>query len=152
MVSILRYGSFWTFFLNDDFYGGGPMKNDMTQGNIVKVLVLFTVPLILSGLFQQLFNWVDAFIVGNVEGELALGGIGATTALYNLFVTTIVGFTSGVSILAAQKYGMGKKEELKGILSSFLCLLGGSFFIIALIGIAFADSILMTLDTPAEIF
>lgn len=128
------------------------MKNDMTQGNIVKVLVLFTVPLILSGLFQQLFNWVDAFIVGNVEGELALGGIGATTALYNLFVTTIVGFTSGVSILAAQKYGMGKKEELKGILSSFLCLLGGSFFIIALIGIAFADSILMTLDTPAEIF
>lgn len=87
------------------------MKNDMIQGNIVKVLIFFTVPLILSGLFQQLFNWVDAFIVGNVEGELALGGIGATTALYNLFVTIIVGFTSGVSVLAAQKYGMKKKKS-----------------------------------------
>lgn len=128
------------------------MKNDMIQGNIVKVLIFFTVPLILSGLFQQLFNWVDAFIVGNVEGELALGGIGATTALYNLFVTIIVGFTSGVSVLAAQKYGMKKKEELKGILSSFICLLGGSFFLIALVGIIFTDVILAILDTPAEIF
>ena len=44
------------------------MKQNMTQGNIVKTLVLFTVPLILSGMFQQIFNWVDAFIVGNVEG------------------------------------------------------------------------------------
>ena len=89
------------------------MKNTMTQGSIVKTLVLFTVPLILSGLLQQMFNWVDAFIVGNVEGELALGGIGATTSLYNLFVTIMVGFTSGISVLTAQRYGMGETEKIK---------------------------------------
>ena len=49
------------------------MKNDMTQGNIARALTAFTVPLILSGAFQQLFNWADAFIVGNVEGELWSG-------------------------------------------------------------------------------
>ena len=83
------------------------MGKDMTQGNLAKTLVLFTVPLVLSGLFQQMFNWVDAFIVGNVEGEISLAAIGATTAIYSLFITIIIGFTSGLSILAAQQYGMG---------------------------------------------
>ena len=64
------------------------MGKDMTQGNLAKTLVLFTVPLVLSGLFQQMFNWVDAFIVGNVEGEISLAAIGATTAIYSLFITT----------------------------------------------------------------
>ena len=55
-------------------------KAKETAANVTKELLIFTLPLILSGLFQQLFNWVDAFIVGNIEGELALAGIGATTA------------------------------------------------------------------------
>lgn len=70
------------------------MQNKMTEGKVIRALAAFTVPLTLSGLFQQLFNWVDAFIVGNVEGETALAGIGATTSVYNLFVTVITGFTS----------------------------------------------------------
>lgn len=128
------------------------MKNTMTQGSIVKTLVLFTVPLILSGLLQQMFNWVDAFIVGNVEGELALGGIGATTSLYNLFVTIMVGFTSGISVLTAQRYGMGETEKIKSILSSFVFLLGSIFLIIATFGIALTNPILGLLNTPANIF
>lgn len=86
------------------------MKNDLTKGSIGKALVLFTIPLILSGLLQQVFNWVDAFIVGNVEGELALAAIGATGSIYHLFVNVIIGFTSGLSVLAAQQCGMGKKR------------------------------------------
>lgn len=127
------------------------MKRDLTQGSIGKTLVRFTIPLILSGLLQQVFNWVDAFIVGNVEGELALAGIGATASIYNLFVTVIVGFTSGVSVLAAQKYGMGERETLKRILSSFTLLLGGVFFVIAALGIPLTDPVLALLDTPANI-
>ena len=48
------------------------MAKDMTQGSLAKSLLAFSVPLILSGLLQQLFNWADALIVGNVEGDLAL--------------------------------------------------------------------------------
>ena len=128
------------------------MKNDMTQGNIVKILVLFTIPLILSGLLQQIFNWVDAFIVGNVEGELALAGIGATTSIYNLFITVITGFTSGISVLAAQQCGMGEEHKLRKTLSTFVVLLGGVFLVIAFLGILFTDSILILLNTPENIF
>lgn len=128
------------------------MKQDLTKGSIAKTLALFTIPLILSGLLQQLFNWVDAFIVGNIEGESALAGIGATTSLYNLFVTVIVGFTSGISVLTAQRYGMGEREQLKSILSSFVFLLGGVFLAMAAIGIPLTAPILTLLDTPADIF
>lgn len=128
------------------------MKNDMTQGNIAKALTAFTVPLILSGVFQQLFNWVDAFIVGNVEGELALAGIGAVTSTYSMFVMIIVGFTSGLSVLAAQRFGMGRTEELKYILSSFSLVLGGIFLLVCGLGAVFVGDILVLLDTPENIF
>ena len=128
------------------------MKNDMTQGNIAMALTRFTIPLVLSGVFQQLFNWVDAFIVGNVEGELALAGIGAVTATYSMFVMIIVGFTSGLSVLAAQRFGMGRGEELKYILASFSLVLGGIFLVICGLGAVFTQQLLVLLDTPEDIF
>ncbi len=128
------------------------MKNNMTQGNIAGALTAFTVPLILSGVFQQLFNWVDAFIVGNVEGELALGGIGAVTSTYSMFVMIIVGFTSGLSVLAAQRFGMGRTEELRDILTCFSLVLGALFLIVCTLGAVFTEQILALLDTPENIF
>lgn len=128
------------------------MKNDMTQGNIARALTAFTVPLILSGVFQQLFNWVDAFIVGNVNGELALGGIGAVTSTYSMFVMVIVGFTSGLSVLVAQRFGMGRTEEIKYILSSFSLVLGGIYLAVCAFGAVFVEEILIFLNTPANIF
>lgn len=53
----------------------------------MKTLVWFTVPLILSGLFQQMFNWVDAFVVGNVEGEPGLAGIGESTFQFIIYLS-----------------------------------------------------------------
>ena len=57
-----------------------------TSAQILKKLTAFAIPLILSGMLQQLFNWVDALIVGNVIGETALAAVGATASVYNLFV------------------------------------------------------------------
>ncbi|MDL2236029.1 MATE family efflux transporter [Christensenellaceae bacterium OttesenSCG-928-L17] len=128
------------------------MERDMTQGNLAKILVLFTVPLVLSGLFQQLFNWVDAFIVGNVEGETALAAIGATSAIYHLFIMVITGFTSGLSILTAQQYGMGETASLKNALSSFVVILGAVFLLLASLGVVFTSHILTLLDTPPNLF
>lgn len=128
------------------------MKNDMTQGSIAGALTAFTVPLILSGVFQQMFNWVDAFIVGNVEGELALGGIGAVTSTYSMFVMIIVGFTSGLSVLAAQRFGMGRTEDLGPLLAVFSLILGGIYLAVCAFGAVFVENILIFLDTPANIF
>ena len=127
------------------------MESGLTEGSVAKALIGFTLPLVLSGLFQQLFNWVDAFIVGNVNGEAALAGIGATTSIYNLFVTVLTGFTAGVSVLTAQQYGRGEKDRIRSTLSSYSLLLGIVFLIIALAGIAFTDRILAIMDTPDRI-
>ena len=128
------------------------MSDAQITKNITKKLLAFTAPLMLSGLFQQLFNWVDAFIVGNVEGELALAGIGATTSLYNLFVTVITGFTSGLAVLVAQAYGRGKKESIRETLSTCALVTGLVFLLISAAGIFYADSILRLLDTPRQLF
>lgn len=66
-----------------------------------KELFRFSVPLILSGILQQLYSWADAFIVGHFVGEEALAAIGATSAIFNLFILVITGFTLGLSIYAA---------------------------------------------------
>ena len=128
------------------------MKRNMVEGSIARAMVAFTVPLMLSGILQQLFNWVDAFIVGNVEGELALAGIGATTALYSLFVMVITGFTGGLSVLAARAYGMGEQGGLSRLLSAFSLLLGGVFTAMAALGLILTPAILRAMDTPADIF
>ena len=127
------------------------MGKDMTQGNIAKVLLLFTIPLVLSGVFQQLFNWMDAFIVGNVEGELSLASIGATTAIYNLCITVIIGFTSGISVLAAQHHGKRKFWEMRETLFSFACILGGLFLVVSVLGAVFTTSVVTILDTPEKL-
>lgn len=128
------------------------MTREKTTGSILKRLVAFSVPLILSGLFQQLFNWVDALIVGNFVGETALAGVGAVTSLYSLFVTTIVGFTSGLSVLFARQYGQGVRSGNAELLASYSVILTAVFAVISAFGMAFTAPILRLMDTPGETF
>ena len=123
----------------------------MKHMKIVTELVSFTLPLILSGLFQQLFSWVDAFIVGNINGEAALAAIGATNSIYSLFVSLITGFTSGLSVLCAQMHGRGEKERIRETLSSNVFVLTLVFLFISLAGIVFTDSLLALMVTPENI-
>ncbi len=105
-------------------------KNNKTE-NIAVTLIKFCTPLILSGILQQLYNWADAFIVGNIAGEKALAAIGSTTTVINLFLTAITGFTLGLSILFAQKYGAGKENHIPKILSVFSVIIGGTFLLVS---------------------
>lgn len=116
----------------------------------VFTLIKFCIPLILSGILQQLYNWVDAFIVGNVAGENALAAIGSTSTIINLFLTAITGFTLGLSILFAQKFGGGRNDHISKILSVFSVVLGGAFLLISVIGIAGAYPLLRIMNTTQE--
>ena len=80
-------------------------ENRDSFGRLAYILVKFSLPLMLSGILQQLYNWADAFIVGNVEGEVALAAIGGTTTVVSFYLMAINGFTLGLAILFAQKYG-----------------------------------------------
>lgn len=128
------------------------MARDMTKGSIARTLILFSIPLIFSGLLQQLYSWADAFIVGNVEGEAALAAVGASSVISSLFVSVITGFTSGVSILSARLFGTGDEGAQKKILCSFALILGGVFLALSLLGALLTGPFLRMLDTPADIF
>lgn len=128
------------------------MKETNSSKQIVMKLITFSVPLILSGLLQQLFNWVDALIVGNILGETALAGVGTTSAIYNLFVTVLVGFTSGLSVLFAQQYGEGKHSKSVRLLENYCIILALAFAVVSVLGIIFTPAILNLMDTPKQLF
>ena len=120
--------------------------------NTVWTLVKFCTPLILSGILQQLYNWADAFIVGNVNGENALAAIGSISSISNFYIMAITGFTTGLSILIAQKFGAGEGEQINRILSTFLIIIGAVFSLVAAVVFAVSGSLLTVMDTPADIF
>lgn len=127
------------------------MEDRLMNKKLTKALISFSLPLILSGLLQQLYNWADAFIVGNIEGEVALAAIGATSVVSGLFIMAIIGFTSGISILSARHY---KDKDLgiqKKILLTFTVVIGVLFTVTSLMTLLFVDPILMLLKTPVGI-
>ncbi len=120
------------------------------QENIALTLIKFCAPLIFSGILQQLYSWADAFIVGNVAGETALAAIGATYAVINLYLMAITGFTLGLSILFAHKFGSKKEAEITELLSSFSFLFGVLFTLLSGVGILLSAPLLTAMNTTPE--
>lgn len=128
------------------------MQEGILTKQILKKLVCFSAPLILSGILQQLFNWVDALIVGNYLGENALGGVGATTSIYNLSVNIIVGFTLGLTVKFAGNFGEGKQEESRKLLAKYSVILGAVFLAVCIAAIICVPLILDIMETPIELY
>ena len=124
----------------------------MKQQSAARTLLTFSLPLILSGVLQQLYSWVDAFIVGHIEGETALAAIGSTGAVTELFAFSITGFTLGLSILAAQKFGERDTRSVTRILSGFFVPLLAVYTALSLLGTVCTEPILALLRTPANMF
>lgn len=127
------------------------MQQNMTQGNLAYGLVRFSVPLILSGILQQLYSWADAFIVGNVVGESALAAIGVTVTISSFLVLMITGFTAGTTVLSAQYFGNQNTAIQKNILATFALVLKAVFAVLALLCFVFARQFLLLLQTPSDI-
>lgn len=86
---------------------------DLLHGPIFKNLFLFMLPILVSNLFQQLYNTVDTMIVGNVLGDTALAAIGSCGSIYELLVGFGIGIGNGLSIVAARSYGAQDEDLLK---------------------------------------
>jgi Na+-driven multidrug efflux pump len=99
---------------------------EIQKQSAAKDLLLFSIPLVLSGVLHQLYNWADAFIVGHAEGDLALAAVGATAVLVGFLLKLISGFTLGLSIFAAQQYGKQQYNTITRILSTFLLIFGSA--------------------------
>ena len=124
---------------------------DMCNGPLLGKLLLFTLPLMLSGILQLLFNAADIVVVGKFTGSQALAAVGSTGALINLFVNVFIGFSIGTNVLVAQYFGArDEKNVQETVHTSILLGMIGGILLIAL-GILFAKPMLVWMGTPDDV-
>lgn len=124
---------------------------DLTTGPLLPGILLYTLPLILSGVLQLLFNAADLVVVGHFSGEAALAAVGATGALINLIVNLFLGLSVGAASATALNYGAKNEKGVHRIVHTAmaLSLIGGVCVLI--IGILFSRTFLVWMDTPAAV-
>ncbi|MFA9413093.1 MATE family efflux transporter [Streptococcus sp. E29BA] len=124
---------------------------DLTKGKILPTILRFAWPIMISNIFQQLYNTADTMIVGNYLGEQALAAVGSTSAIFELIIGFALGVGNGMGIVIARHYGAKNEEELKrsvvataiiGLGLSGLVMLGGNLGL---------RPLLQLLGTPADI-
>lgn len=124
---------------------------NMCEGALLPKIVSFTIPLILSGILQLLFNAVDMVVAGRYVGKSALAAIGSTSSLINLLVNVFLGLSVGGNVLVARFFGSGRKKDVHETVHTAISLALISGVILAGIGITFAPRLLILMGTPEEV-
>lgn len=124
---------------------------DLTQGNITKLLLSFTLPIFFASVFQQLYNTVDTMIVGNFLGDKALAAVGSSTAIYELIVGFTIGVGSGFSIIVSKYYGAKDEMHLKQSVAASILLSILLSIIVMFLSLFILYPFLTMLNTPTEI-
>ena len=124
---------------------------DMCNGTIMDKLISFSIPLMLSGILQLMFNAVDIVVVGRFSGSQALAAVGSTTALINVFTNLFIGISLGANVLAARYYAAGKTKEMSETVHTAIALALVSGVAMAVIGVVFARGALEIMGTPDDV-
>lgn len=125
---------------------------DLTQGNPLKLILRFTLPLFIGNLFQQLYNFTDVLIVGQTLGVNALAAVGSTGSLNFLIIGFATGLTAGFSIVTAQRLGA---QDYRGVRRSFATSIVMSLvvtIVLTALSLIFLDPIMRLMSTPAGIY
>ena len=127
------------------------LQIDLTRGNITKVLLIFALPLLISNLFQQLYNTADTMIVGNFLGDHSLAAIGSTAAVFELIIGFANGVGNGFGIIIARYYGSHDEEQLKKAVATSIVL--SILISISLMVLSFVilEPLLILLKTPSNL-
>lgn len=120
----------------------------MTQGNVWKLLVTFSIPLIIGNLLQQMYNTADSIIVGNFVGSNGLAAVGSGTALINLIIAFAQGASVGAGVVVSQYIGADKKDKIKISVHTSICISIILGLILSLLGIFASPSLLIMMKTP----
>lgn len=127
------------------------MINDMTRGNPVKLILLFSIPLLIGNIFQQFYSMVDTIIVGRFVGVDALAAVGSTGSMVFLVNGFATGLTSGFAVLVSQKFGAKDEKGLRKSVSSAVTLTVISVVIVTLISLICGKPLLKLMNTPDNI-
>ena len=120
----------------------------MTDGSPAKLLIKFTIPMLIGNLFQQFYNMVDSIVVGRFVGSNALAAVGATGSLNFLFFAMSFGISAGVGVVVSQYFGAERMDMVEKSIINGMYLLAAVSALMGVIGIASARWVLAALDTP----
>ena len=123
----------------------------MCNGTIMDKLISFSLPLMLSGILQLMFNAVDIIVVGRFSGSESLAAVGSTTALINLFTNLFIGISLGANVLAARYYAAGRDKEMSDTVHTAIALALVSGVVMAFVGLFFARLALLWMGTPDDV-
>ena len=124
---------------------------DMCNGTLLDKLISFSLPLMLSGILQLMFNAVDIIVVGKFTGSQALAAVGSTTSLINLFINLFIGISLGANVIAARFYAAGRDKEMSETVHSAMALALISGVVMVFVGLIFARGALELMDTPDDV-
>lgn len=124
---------------------------DMCNGPLFGKILLFTFPLMLSGILQLLFNAADVIVVGRFAGSEALAAVGSTGALTNLLVNMFIGMSVGANVLVARYYGGKQEDEVSRTVHTSMIVSAVGGIILAVLGIILAKPLLTLMDTPENV-
>ncbi len=123
----------------------------LTEGPVTGNIVLFALPLMLSNLFQQLYNSIDSAVVGTFAGDVSLAAVGSTAALINLMIGFFLGIATGTGVLYAMRFGAEDWPGLKRICDASIFLACAAGIGISVFGICFAPRLLRMMQMPENV-
>lgn len=124
---------------------------DLTKGNIIRLLLAFSLPLLIGNVFQQLYNIVDTKVVGELLGEDALAAIGASSPVFNLIVGALNGLGNGFGIVVSKHYGAKDMKRMRQAVANSVCLCAGITVIVTIASNFLIVPLLRLLNTPEAI-
>ena len=127
------------------------MVYDMTKGSPLKLILSFSVPMLIGNVFQQVYNFVDAAVVGRFVGAESLAAVGSTGTILAVMICLMMGLTSGAGIIISQCFGSRKFDEMRKTVTGLIYIVVILSVITSIAGIIFARPILRLLSTPDSV-
>ena len=124
---------------------------DMTEGSIIKQILLFSLPLMLGNIFQMLYNTVDSIVVGNFVGKEALAAIGSTTMIVNMLVFFFNGFSIGAGVLISNFFGGKDIKRLHDAIETTMAMTFVFCVLFTIIGVMGVNPMLRFMATPDDV-
>ena len=128
------------------------MELDLTKGGCVRVITLYSIPIIIGNVFQQCYQLVDSIIVGRNVSYQALAGLGASNGLVFFIIGFVLGITSGMGICMAQAFGKGDYDRLRRSLATSLVICAATTLLLTLAGVVLCGPVLRWMGTPADVY
>lgn len=127
------------------------MNQDMTKGSPLKLILLFTLPLVIGNILQQMYQMADTYIVSQTLGVNAFAAVGSTHSINVLVLGLAIGLTSGLSVITAQRFGKKDEKAIRENLAASVIIAGAVSVVLTVLAVSFRRNILEFMNTPHEL-